>query len=529
VRCLPTIKVPAAVDAGDHLFAGDGRLRLVARREFVPEVPFKLYESKKIDDLPHAPLDQLGPVLSQQVPVVTGNDFDSLLAAFNKRCNFSSDARVAPEITKSARNLADLVFPQVQPYAWTLEIYFDWVVKFDLEKRERMARALLNLHDVDFRHLNTKSLMVKGEVLLKRNDPSWAPRVIYVGSDEYNVLTGPIMHIFNKRLKSALDEFKSPHVEVMFAYGEQDTTIADFLAGQEVYGEGDYKANDKSQLRDVSLIFGYWLSRCGVPQWFQKFYLANADTFKVVSYEYGVSAELKYQLPTGATDTTARNTVWNLCMWWSFVTRYKIFGTRVAVLGDDLAYGKMGTQIPLSKWISHCADGGMQLVASHRRFLLDLTFLSRFFCVRGDQCFMVPLIGKALCRFNARANRREDLSDAEYIAGKSLSYAYEFRHIDYMRNAFLQRFHSTGVDAAVLRFSDLTWFSRQNMSSPRDLLNQLGRIDVSLSDDDFLEVIMGKYDIGLYDMDYLRDKLILDSTAAVFSDERYYNFAHEVE
>jgi hypothetical protein len=425
--------------------------------------------------------------------------------------------------------LADRVFPKVEPYAWTLELYFDWVLKFDADKRERMARALLNLHDVDFRSLNTKSLMVKGEVLLKRNDPSWAPRVIYVGSDEYNVLTGPIMHCFNKRLKHALDSFVDPFVGIMFAYGEQDTTIADFLAGQESYGEGDFKANDRSQLKDVATIFGHWLSRCGVPRWFLRFYLANSETFRVVSYEYGVSAELKHQLPTGATDTTARNTVWNICLWYSFVTKFKIYRTRVAVLGDDLAYGKLGGQVPIQQWVQHCAGAGMVLVASPKRFLLDLTFLSRFFCVKGDQCFMVPLIGKALCRFNARANRREDLSDEEYIAGKSLSYAYEFRHIDYMRNAFLQRFSSTGVDAANLRFSDLTWFSRQDMLTPKGLLDQLSRIDVSLSDDDFLEVIMEKYDIGLYDMDYLRDKLILDTTAAVFSDERYYNFAHEVE
>lgn len=206
-------------------------MRLVAERAFVPQVPFKLYESDKIESVPHAPVDQLGPVLSQQVPVVTGNDFLSLLAAFNKRCNFHSDDCVAPDIVKSSINLADRVFPKVEPFSWTMDLYFDWVQKFDIDKKNRMARALLNLHDVDFRSLNTKSLMVKGEVLLKRNDPSWAPRIIYVGTDEYNVLTGPVMHAFNKRLKYALDSFTDPRVRVMFAYAETDTSIADFMAG----------------------------------------------------------------------------------------------------------------------------------------------------------------------------------------------------------------------------------------------------------------------------------------------------------
>jgi hypothetical protein len=149
-----------------------------------------------------------------------------MLAAFNKRCNYQSHESVDPAIVKSAKHLADLVFPKVEPFGWSEDIFERWIAKFRVEKQLRMRAALLNLHDVDFRSLNTKSLMVKGEVLLKRNDPSWAPRVIYVGSDEYNVLTGPLMDEFNKRLKCALDEFKSPEVEVKFAYTEKDTSIA---------------------------------------------------------------------------------------------------------------------------------------------------------------------------------------------------------------------------------------------------------------------------------------------------------------
>lgn len=476
-----------------------------------------------------APVDLLGPVFSQQVPVVTGNDMSSMLAAFNKRCNYHSDARVSKPIVKLAKQLASLVFPHSEKFDWTQDIYDRWISKFDSNKQARMAAALGRMHDVNFRALNTSEIMVKSEVLLKRNDPSWAPRVIYVGSDEYNVLTGPIMDEFNKRLSYALDEFKNDRVEVRMAYSKKDTELADFLAGKARYFEGDFSANDRSQLSDVTLIFAHWLRLCGAPLWFRRFYKKNSLHFRVVSYDYGISADIQNQLATGRTDTTGRNTVWNLCLWYSFCKMNHISSTRATILGDDIAVGTDEHGIDTKKWIEHCKSAGMTLKAAERNFYCDLSFLSRFFVPKGEQNCMVPLIGKALCRFNARANRNEDISDDAYIAGKSLSYAYEFRHVAYLRDKYLRRYSSTGVNIDELRLTDLTWFSRQDVQSVRDVQRAILSEPVVLSDDEFLEVIMAKYDIGLYDMDQLSDRLILDTGPEVFSDERYYAFQKEVE
>jgi hypothetical protein len=526
-RPLPDL-VEATRDYGDHVYDNSGRLRLVPVRDFSPQVPFRLDEGPRLDVPVLAPVDQLGPVLSQQVPVVTGNDFESLMAAFNKRCNYYSDERVCPSIVKEARKLASLVFPKMEPYDWTEDIYTRWISKFSSEKQSRMASALSRLHDVDFRTLNTKSLMVKGEVLLKRNDPSWAPRIIYVGSDEYNVLTGPLMDEFNKRLYCALDEFSDDFVEnVIFAYTKSDVEVANALGGGERYVEGDFSSNDKSQKSDVHEIFAHWLKCSGAPSWFVKFYVHNSKRFKVVSYEYGVSAEIENQLATGGTDTTGRNTVWNLCQWWSYVKKKRYRKTRVAILGDDLA-GSVPEKFDLESWESHCAAAGMKLKAKHRNFYCDLTFLSRFFVPLGTENCMVPLIGKALMRFNARANRNTAVSDEVYMCGKALSYAYEFRHVAYMRDAFLQRARSTGVSFDDVDVSELTWFAKQNVSGIDDVLAKITNESIVLSDDQFLEVIMAKYDIGLYDMDELRDRLILDTAVVTFEDQRYYAFEHEV-
>lgn len=73
--------------------------------------------------------------------------------------------------------------------------------------------------------------------------------------------------------------------------------------------------------------------------------------------------------------------------------------------------------------------------------LVDATFLSRLFVPTQDGMYLtVPLIGKAIGRFNMRANANESVSDAMYFAGKSVGYAYEFRFCPPLRDVFLERF-----------------------------------------------------------------------------------------
>jgi hypothetical protein len=170
-----------------------------------------MIEAKKTDRLATAPLDLLGPVFSQNVPVVTGNDLDSLMSAFGKRCNYNDDGDIDLSIYASSLRLGTEVMQSFEPFDWTQDIYDKWLSKFSTEKQLRMEKALSNLGGhCDYKLLATKELMVKGEVLLKRNDPEWAPRIIYVGSDEYNVITGPIQDELNKRISSAFDGYQGP-------------------------------------------------------------------------------------------------------------------------------------------------------------------------------------------------------------------------------------------------------------------------------------------------------------------------------
>jgi hypothetical protein len=522
----------AQIDSGDHVHDGSPHLRLVPVREWTPVVKLEVYETDKAFDPVEAPVDQLGPVFSHNIPVVTGNDLDSLLSAFNKRCNFHSNQRVSSPIRNHSLALGCLVFQGARKYDWTDDLFEPWVAKFTPAKQRRMRQALLNLADVDYKRLNTRDLMVKSEVLLKRNDNTWAPRIIYVGSDEFNVLTGPLLNHFNKLLATGLDEFSDPHVEFMMAYGKEDHLIADFLAGDDPFNskfaEGDFSANDRSHVQDVREIFAYWLTQSGAPDWFVALYLKLAARIPIRNRSYGLFSEIANQLPTGGTDTTSRNTVWNICQWYAYCRKRKIQGTKCAVLGDDIAVNLGVYDLDVPDWIQHCSEAQMILKASHRRFYCDLTFLSRFFVPYDSGSCMVPLICKALCRFNARANRNQDVTDDEYMAGKCLSYAYEFRHVPFITKFFMERFNDLSVDVGHIRLHDLTWFSRSTVSSVEEVLDIVKSETRLLSDDTLLEVVMAKYDLGLQDLDDLCRSIICSAEKLILADERYYLMAHEV-
>jgi hypothetical protein len=522
---------PDLLDYGDHVWDGQPYLRLAPIREFVPKVPFRLFETKAHYKNIELRPDQMGPVLLHQVPVVTGNDLDSLLSAFNKRCNYHSPQKVSSDIMHDSLALAKLIFPNSAPYFWSEDLYLQWLSKFSTAKQQRMRSALLNLADVDLRRLSTKELMVKSEVLLKRNDGTWAPRIIYIGSDEYNVLTGPLMNEFTRRLSVALDEISPPGVKFMLAYSKKDTTLANFISGSpdDNFYEGDFAANDRNQVSSVRDIFAFWLQRSGAPDWFVSLYLKLAAKFTVVCREYGLKATLQNQLATGVTDTTGRNSVWNMCLFYSYARRHHLTGLKVLLLGDDIAINAGSMFIDCFAWIRHCERGQMVLKASSRRFYCDLTFLSRFFVpAPGGNC-MIPLICKALCRFNARANRNQTLTDAQYMAGKCLSYSYEFRHVPFMVDFFVRRFIKTGVQTSELKLSDLTWFSRSQIESIGQLIEAVRDEPVKIEDADFLEIVMAKYDIGLWDMEQLCEALICDDRPSELLDQRYYLMAHEVE
>jgi len=443
----------------------------------------------------------MGPLLSGAEPVVTVNgDFDSFRAAFDKRSNSQPDKDddCSDEFKRRAIALWDGVFSKVHFDSFDVdEMVLDrWLNKMDMAKRTRMEAALDRLPECesDSQYLGSKQLFVKVEALLKRYDPSWAPRLIYQGNDEFNALTGPIAMVVCERLIELFNETPIGPLRVKMAYKANDVDLAEFLRASENEGftqcfEADFSANDLRQRHFANVIFQKVCVKLGAPTWFVSL-LEKMSTFTVVNHQFGLRAELAHQLPTGTTITTPRNTVWNVTIEAVHAQMTRNRG-RCVVLGDDYL-GMMLRRVSsdIAEWVANHPK--MKLTPAWPELSGQSTFLSRRICTYTDKWCMVPKIGKALARFNARASSNTAISDSAYMAGKALSYAYEFRHCPPLRDLFIARYKSE-EDAANINVDEVSWFTRTSGIELNDLERLISSEKVVMSEDQMFEFMMDAY------------------------------------
>lgn len=253
--------------------------------------------------------------------------------------------------------------------------------------------------------------------------------------------------------------------KVVFAGGYAKSTddLCSFICGGAVpnstFIESDFSSNDKTQVRDVHLLEIQWLRRLGAPLWITSLML-HANSFAVRSNQFGLRARVTNQLPTGAQSTTFRNTMWNASIVETFANSLGLRG-KCLVLGDDML---LRLDNPMSKRAQQIRRSYQHItklacmVAKVFVFphLSQCTFLSKQFIMTDSGFVLVPKLGKALARFNARASINEAVSDHSYLAGKALSYSYEFRHCPVLSRMFLERYRQLAPDGGV-SFDGLGW------------------------------------------------------------------------
>jgi len=496
-------------DEYDDLEAEDGCLSVIPVREYVENVPQHFDEFNETrDESPINSVNQLGPCIEGAVPLVTTNDFDSYLAAFNKRSNAqpAKDDNCSPEFQRAALNLWENLGQRVQWDMFDVDdaTVEEWLLTQPSSKRKRMSEALdmMFVHEGDAAYLAEKSLSVKVEVLLKRYDPSWAPRLIYAGNEAFNALTGPVAMIINKRLKQTFSEHRLGPVDFRMAYGSDDVQLATHLelnSNEFKHGaEGDFSANDLRQREFAADLFDSAIGVLGAPDWFRKL-LLDQKLYTVYSQPFGHRAELAHQLATGTTITTPRNTIWNATIFASYCMATGNRGCAL-VLGDDLA-AMVLKLIDCNHWSQWVADGSkMKLTGCTPKLNGEMTFLSRRICVDTEIPCMMPKLGKALARFNVRASKNQAVSDSAYMAGKALSYAYEFRHFPYFRDLFLRRYELED-DNGNISLSEVSWFSRKELyldaltqqEMTNRLLESARSCKVLVSEDEEIELLLDAY------------------------------------
>jgi len=253
-------------------------------------------------------------------------------------------------------------------------------------------------------------------------------------------------------------------VAYMGAYKTQPDQLVEFITrhatGSSLFVESDFSSNDMTQLRDVHVLEVKWLTRLGAPQWLTGMML-HANSFSVTSRKFGVMARVVNQLPTGAQSTTFRNSMWNMTINYAFCKRNKFFGDSL-VLGDDMLMRLDNPWSACRRSIRRsyeyvCKLAGMVAEVSVSGHLSECSFLSKHFIMTDRGYVLVPKLGKAIARFNARASANEAVSDRSYLCGKALSYAYEFRFVPVISRCFLTRFSQLFETQEQVSLDGLGW------------------------------------------------------------------------
>lgn len=446
----------------------------------------------------------LGPLLHGLHPVVPDNGWHNTVAAFRKRCNYHNAGRASPFIIHSAHAFVKELCPQpLKRFDWCEQLYQDWLDKFEPEKRERMHAALRTLPNAKLQHYSDKEIFVKIEALLVGHKPNWAPRVIFKGTDLYNAISGPIFNELMRRLDASLNRMNGDW-QFRTSYKKTPDEYVPFVERREdkdYWVEADFSSNDKFQCSDVQLLEVALMRVLGCPEWFVRLHM-KTNKFRVVNHKHGIKATLENQLPTGATDTTFRNTFWNGCILWASLTKLKIRKCRALLMGDDMLACLNGDASYLTKvYTSVATEALMEVKVKRHASLYQATFLSKLFLPsRLGHHFALPLLGKALGRFNARANKNSAVTDAGYMLGKAIGYAYEFRYYPTLRKVFLDRasMEAKFVTKENQVSSEITWNARTagvTLKNITSKINAHARGGVFLSDDDFTAFCWERYNL----------------------------------
>lgn len=539
------VNVSHEVGEDRSVFELEGKLTLVQEREVNWKVKYDIAERDPIDlQTVNDPVNQLGPLHAASVPIVTSNDPTSYFAAVNKRSNFQ---QLGPEDDIEPHVLA-LAHKTIEELPFLFETWEEndadrerWLSKFDSSKQKRMQDAWAAIDSHTRKELSSKNGSVKIETLVgKRFDKSAAGRIIYAGTDAFNAVTGPAQMVAMERLVELLDRdgpdgnrFKvGGRVECMLGYKKDDITLAKFIISEKYREvvEGDYSRNDREQRKSVCTLTNLWFERLGFPVWYRQL-MTSLEHYTLTNREFGLKVNLMYQLPTGTTNTTFRNSTYNLTM---FVVSCMLQDRRgkCLILGDDLL-ACLNRRFDLKKWVDTVGSFKMVLKAKAPRLNGDATFLSRRLFVETDTPFMLPLIGKMLVRFNARACQNANLSDAAAMAAKALSYAFGCKNVHVFRDLFLRRYEvelakctdeeeSFDVDA-------LGWHARSNGYTLDDIKLRTMEAE-NLVDDEMLCIwLLDVYGIDLYDTLDIFESTVCSDDVVMLEDPRIEYFKRDYD
>jgi len=304
----------------------------------------------------------------------------------------------------------------------------------------KAERLLAAMQSGEFRwEGNTKHVFAKQETLLK--DHGAQPRVVYQGTDMYNMLTGCVVMEIQRRMKYTLSHANPLNKgnTVVFACGKSGEELGDIIAatpGEMV--ESDFSNNDGSQAAGYRKYEAMFYAKMGAPMWFVREFAKNLEVR--VWTRYGIEATVKGQRWSGESTTTTGNSYVGAVQLLACALEAGVSESTHIHGGDDFlgimskeSADKMVEVIP-----AVVASSGMEAKVFKAPTRHHGTFYRKRYVGDKGRVRPVPQFGRVLAKINIRANQNTAVDDKAYMAGKYYSAAYEHRYAPGLREVLLE-------------------------------------------------------------------------------------------
>lgn len=192
---------------------------------------------------------------------------------------------------------------------------------------------------------------------------------------------------------------EDPHVFIMFACGDDNWTVGCSKQLGVFYFYSDFSKFDKTHSANSLRLAEEYYKQCGVPKRVVKIWKANSKTIKGKGVSQpSVKFSCKYNLATGAPDTSLRNTVLGVAV--SCVILDELLGANlIKKFDDENAYQNADTLV------HHYGEFGLEAKCNITGVIEETDFLQgRFLFNNFDQkYYWIPKIGRMLSKFGYKA------------------------------------------------------------------------------------------------------------------------------
>jgi hypothetical protein len=372
--------------------------------------------------------------LLEGVPItIPTNTAAATVQAMKKRCDYAPQLESIEDF-KQGHEILMAKIPQLEDIRVDQALMEEYLATCKPSKAARLREQMLEgtwKFDGD-----TKHVFAKQEVLLK--DHRSQPRVVYQGTDMYNMIVGCVVMELTRRMKytCSLRNPLNTGNKVIFACGASGEELGDIMEGARGEPiESDAKNNDGSQSGQFRKYEAVFYRKHGAPMWFCREFARNVQV--KVWTRYGVCGWVKGQRWSGEGTTTTGNSYVHMVLMQASLKQALVEESTNIHGGDDyLGFVEKPAELKTAIESVYKTSGMVaEVVQPKGRHIA--TFYQKRYVRSTIGTRPVPRFGRVMAKLNLRANKNAEVNDRDYMAGKYLSAAYEHRYVPEIKDLLL--------------------------------------------------------------------------------------------